>query len=158
RQEKNGDSCSACHLPRINTSDIAHVAVSDHSIPRRVDSSPRATEPRPLSPRAAPLLLFHQDQVDLDEQEVARDLGVAFRAPAWRDSPAGKGQLAQMALPLLERVLETWPDDVPAWEAKGGILHLQSQPEEALAAFEKALALAPERERSLAGAALSAEG
>jgi predicted CXXCH cytochrome family protein len=157
RQEKNGDNCSSCHLPRINSSDVAHVALSDHRIPRRADGPPRTGEPRPLAPRVSPLLLFHQDQVALDEQEVARDLGVALSALAWNNGPAGKGPFARKALPLLERTLATWPDDVPGWEAKGSVLYLQNQPEEALAAFEKALALTPERERSLAGAALSAE-
>src|SRR5206468_2339265 len=58
-----GDDCTVCHMPAGST-DISHVALTDHRIPRRPD--PRhghVAEPDPLL--AARLLLpFGHDKVD----------------------------------------------------------------------------------------------
>jgi len=61
--------------------------------------------------------------------------------------------LAGSALPLLERALHEAPSDVPAREAESYALWLVGRPYEALAAFQSVLALAPDREESLVGAA-----
>src|SRR5207244_4838372 len=65
--------------------------------------------------------------------------------------------IGPIALPLLEKAVQDCPDDVAAWEAKGGALSLQGRMTESLAAFETALANAPEREIALAQAAVVAE-
>jgi tetratricopeptide (TPR) repeat protein len=61
---------------------------------------------------------------------------------------------ASRAVRLLEPMLQSWPDDVQAWESKGNALLLLEQPQEALRAFEKALEIKPRREISLIGAAV----
>jgi tetratricopeptide (TPR) repeat protein len=72
-----------------------------------------------------------------------------------RDGPKG----AATALPRLEAALAKRPDDAVAWEAKGFALGQLARGGEALAAFGKALALEPDRESSLTGAAhLAARG
>ncbi len=63
-------------------------------------------------------------------------------------------QFSRRALELLDEGLTAFPDDVPAWEAKGQVLTLLGRGTEALAAFEAALNWAPRRELALHGAAL----
>jgi tetratricopeptide (TPR) repeat protein len=58
---------------------------------------------------------------------------------------------------LLEKAVRDWPDDLTAWEAKGSALSSQGRMSESLAAFETALAQAPQSETALAAAALRAE-
>jgi tetratricopeptide (TPR) repeat protein len=62
-----------------------------------------------------------------------------------------------MARPLLEAATHDRPDDVAAWEAKGAALRQAGLLPEALAAFERALALQPNRERAAFEAAEVAE-
>jgi tetratricopeptide (TPR) repeat protein len=68
-----------------------------------------------------------------------------------------KESIGPIALRLLEKAVQDCPDDVAAWEAKGSALSLQGRMTESLAAFETALAIAPEREMTLAQAAVIAE-
>jgi predicted CXXCH cytochrome family protein len=156
RRARNGNDCAACHLPRADTADIAHTALSDHRVPRRPNGPGRQPASRPPA-ATVPLVPFHPDQPGPGEAEVSRDLGVGLASKAWTVGP-GKGQeYARLALPALAEAARTWPDDVAAHEARGGALLLLSRPDEALAAFEDSLAHAPRRERALIGAALSAE-
>lgn len=146
------DSCVACHMPRFATSDIAHTAVTDHRIPRRAGEA-RAGGPRPAGEGDA-LVHFHADLVPAGDNGVSRDLGVVLAEQAWKARTPG---LARRALPLLERAVRNDPEDVAAWEAQGGALAMLGRPDEALAVFQTALLKAPRRERTLVGAALSAE-
>jgi tetratricopeptide (TPR) repeat protein len=69
----------------------------------------------------------------------------------------GRESTSSIALTLLEKAVQDCPNDAAAWEAKGSALALQRRMTEALAAFETALANAPERETALAQAVLLAE-
>jgi tetratricopeptide (TPR) repeat protein len=92
------------------------------------------------------LVSFHKELLDADAQiEVERDLGVAL----CRDGPEG----ARAALPLLEAALAARSDDIAAWEAKALALGSLGRNDEALVAFETALAQEPGRESALVGAA-----
>jgi tetratricopeptide (TPR) repeat protein len=62
----------------------------------------------------------------------------------------------RIALPMIERGLETWPDDIATLEAKSNGLSLLGRKEEALAVCEQVLRLAPQREQALTGAAVLA--
>ncbi len=67
-------------------------------------------------------------------------------------------KLTQDALRLLDDAVETFPEDVPAWQARGYALWQQNRKKEARTSFETALRLAPEQELTLAYAAsLAAE-
>ena len=92
---------------------------------------------------------FHRDLMnDQERDEAVRDVR---RGPLSRWSHG-----AAAALPALEDALAAWPDDVPAWEAKGYALGMLHRDQEGLAAFREALALEPNRESALTGAAYSA--
>ena len=114
-QRSRDDDCIGCHMPRLESSDILHVAATNHRIPRQAGVrtiGPRSTPGRRVPRRERPLVLFHRDLMDERERaEAERDIGVAL----CRDGP----QVAAVALPLLEAALAARPDDVVAWEAKG---------------------------------------
>jgi hypothetical protein len=157
RQQTNGDSCFACHMPRATSSDIAHTAVTDHRILRR----PRTEGSEPSAPRLLtgeiPIVLFHADLVPARDMEHNRDLGLAMVSQI-RQVPQLGQQIAPLAVGLLDTAVKTWPDDVPAREALSCALGLQGRPAEALAISEKLLAEVPQREQSLSDAATAAEG
>jgi Flp pilus assembly protein TadD len=151
RRRQNGDDCSACHMPRLTSSDVAHTAVTDHRILRR-PSDPGALSAPPLDPATNPLVYFHKSLGDPHGPEVERDMGLALVDLA-RQHGGDAQPLSAIALPYLEGAVHRVPDNVAAWEAKGFALWQNDQKPAALAAYEAALALAPERERSLTDAA-----
>jgi Flp pilus assembly protein TadD len=147
RRQQN-DHCTACHMPRIASSDVAHTAMSDHRIPRRAGTVRPSATP---SQADGPLVYFHENLVDPDDPEVARDRGLAHVRLAEFGSAdrSARRQRAATALPLLDAAVRRAPDDGAAWEAKGYALWLLDRKEEALADLDHALALAPGREETL---------
>jgi Flp pilus assembly protein TadD len=148
RLKRNPENdCAGCHMTRLSSSDLPHVAMTDHRILRQ--ASQDAPEPgQPENPRSGKESLVNFHDLLMDEQErilAKRDLGIAL----CRDEAAG----AAIALPLLEKALTAQPDDVPAWESKGFALGQLQRPAEGLAAFQVALSKEPTRESSLMGAA-----
>jgi Tfp pilus assembly protein PilF len=153
RREK-GDDCTACHMPRLSASDVAHVAVTDHRILRDARHEPPPPE-QPTTASDSPLVPVHPDGIP--PTELRRDLGLALYDAA-SGVPAGavRSGLSRTAVPVLQEATQAAPDDVAAWEALGYVLRTVNQHDEALAAYEKALALAPEREVALTEAATTA--
>jgi Tetratricopeptide repeat/Cytochrome c554 and c-prime len=141
------DDCVGCHMPRLDSSDILHVATTNHRIPRRVDGGERPPiGPADPRPGGGPLVLFHGERMNPQlRAEAERDLGVAL----CRDGP----KAAAVALRLLEASLATWADDLTAWEAKGFALAQLRRYDEGLAAFRTVLEREPARESALIGAA-----
>ncbi len=143
-------NCIACHMPSVASSNVAHTAITDHRIVRLAGVDRPGASAGNGAPEKYPLVPFFNNEGDSSNPENQRDLGVALvKLASRRPSP----KLGQLALPLLDVGLQRWPDDVPAWEAKGYALHYQEKNEEALDAFRHALQLAPDREWSLFGAA-----
>jgi Tetratricopeptide repeat/Cytochrome c554 and c-prime len=143
KKQSASDDCKGCHMPRISSFDVAHAATTNHRILRQ----PAIDAQAPVrSPAGGPLVPFHRDMMSTRERhDLERDIGVA---------KCGDGfEGARQALPLLEAALKEHADDVAAWEAKGTALELMDRGEEALAAFEEALALEPTRETALVAAA-----
>ncbi len=157
RQQQKADSCTACHMPRFQTSDIAHTAVTNHRILRRQEVTlPDSRQPGRARPGGISIVSFFEKELDAQDAGTARDLGLALiylGAKATRE----KESLVSNALPLLEKAVQHCPADAAAWDAKGNALSLQGRMTESLAAFETALANAPEREITLAQAAVVAE-
>ncbi len=142
REQGRGDDCTSCHMPRLETSDIAHVAATNHRIPRRAV----ADDHPPTGAGERPLVLFHRELMD-DRQrvEAERDLGVAL-------SKLGRGT-ASMALPLLDAALASRPDDLVARQARGTVVGQFGRFEDGLASFRSALDQEPDRESARVGAA-----
>ncbi len=157
---KNQD-CIACHMPRLLSSDVAHTAITDHRILRR--PSPVHQPQTPASPGRSedfPLVAFPPDCFDLEDPDFSRDFGLALTKLAESgtyDRPA-RMRLTRDALRWLDAAVKTSPDDALAWQARGYAHWQQNRKEEAQAAFQTALRLAPEREATLSYAAsLAAE-
>jgi Tetratricopeptide repeat/Doubled CXXCH motif (Paired_CXXCH_1) len=142
-----GDDCVRCHMPRLSSSSIIHVAETNHRIPRQAENGDRPLfQAADLRGDRRPWVNFHRDLMDdRDLAETDRDMALIVS----RDGREG----AAFALPLLEQGLLNRPDDVPAWEAKGFALGSLGRGEEAMAAFRRALSIEPNRESALTGAA-----
>ena len=150
RRSSPDDSCIQCHMPPYGTSDIVHVASTDHRIPRRPDQAD-APDDR-TADSSALVSLFHHDRLDERDPEYRRDLALALAAVAEKkDGPVEAAGRA--ADPLLDEAVRNFPDDLPALEAKGRRALLAGRMADALAPFESCLARAPDRGIALAGAA-----
>jgi len=100
------------------------------------------------------LVPFHRDLIALDDEDASRNRGVALMALLGRNPPdAAARELAEKALPLLERALQRDKHDATAWKAKGSALWCLGRRTEALAAHESALSVRPNSETTLHGAA-----
>jgi hypothetical protein len=146
------DSCAECHMPRYGAGDIVHVALTDHSIPRR----PARRGP-PGPPRTAPRLAhFYRERMDPADWEGARDLAVGL-VQAVRDGKLSPAPAISRSLAQLGPWLKDFPDDLPAWQARGDALAEVRRLGEALAAYERILARAPRDEAALVEAARTAQ-
>jgi predicted CXXCH cytochrome family protein len=148
RSRQAEDDCTACHMPRRTTADIAHTALTDHQIIRSPDSvGPAHTRSSPAV-RGSSLVSFFPTPAGVAGEESERDLGVAL-CQAGRQPGANREIAMHVGLPLLEKALARAPTDPTAWEAKGMALSFQGKVDEALGALENALQQSPGREVSL---------
>jgi Flp pilus assembly protein TadD len=145
RRHNPADSCIDCHMPRGDSSNVAHTAVTDHRIVRRAGADADAPG------GGLTLVAFHHDGGS------ARDLGLALDELLDRPLPEPqRRELARRACELLTPAADSAPDDLPAVDGLGHALHKDKRPHEALAVLEKVLARAPRRELTLQKAALAA--
>jgi predicted CXXCH cytochrome family protein len=156
RQTTPEDSCIVCHMPRSGSSDIVHTAVTDHRILRKPEPAAEDKSTPAFQAGQIPVMHFHHQFVEADDQDVARDLGVTLMQLV-RSFPQSQVQLGKLALPILEKAIKTWPDDLTAREALAAAHWAQGQGKEALAVHEAILQQAPGREQSLLDAAALAE-
>jgi hypothetical protein len=147
REVSRSDDCTICHMPRGETN-IGHVSLTDHRVPRRPDPKGAVAEP-PASPGR--LVPFGRGGIDPDDPELVRDLAVGLTARA-RTQPALRAEVSRTFLPALERAVRSHPDDLAARESLGVALAWQGRPDLALAACDAALAVAPRRELVLSDA------
>jgi tetratricopeptide (TPR) repeat protein len=152
----NNDNCVACHMPRTDSTDIAHTAIADHRILRRPDTKRHRPVPRVLKPGEVPLVHFRKDLVVPGDPEVQRDLGLALIEMARMPTPLSE-QLGELALTYLEPALLRGPRDAVALRGKAFVLAQQGQHREALRLLEQVLARSPKYEVILADAAEYAE-
>ena len=182
-KKNQDDDCIRCHMPRLLSSDVAHTAITDHRILRqpsqvhpleapasapRVDDFPLLAFPfDPLgsnvNPQAAakgsgPTLAGSRAQAT--DPEGSRDFGLALMklAESRTFGRSARMRLTADALPLLDVAIKAFPEDSPAWQARGYALWQQNRKEEARVAFETALCRTPDGETALIYAAsLAAE-
>jgi Tfp pilus assembly protein PilF len=145
------DSCIDCHMPRYLTSDIAHTAATDHRILRRADRVAPEESRRPR--RVLSFVPFRRERLDPDDRDAGRDLGLALVQAFAQGKASPEGAGAEI-LGMLEDAVQHDPGDTEAQEGKALVLTFLKRPDEALAAYEAVLARAPNREISLARAAM----
>jgi Tfp pilus assembly protein PilF len=154
RRQQKEDSCIACHMRRLTSSDIAHTANTDHRLLRRPDEAEQPHGPRGLEPGALPMVHFHQDLVAPDDQGAARDRGIALAQYA---VDLHDREAAQQALDLLDAALREWPDDVAAQEARANALAAAGDMDAGVVAYDAVVAKAPNDENFILQAAALAE-
>ncbi len=137
-QQQADDSCIACHMPRAQTQDIAHTALSDHTIPRF-----SKTEPIQPDRELIPLVSFYP--VDLQDEERQRDRAVALVRLVGRGKISAENhrQVLAEATRILASRLESTPDDAEGWKALGLARTFQQRVDEALLALQRAEVLRP---------------
>jgi len=97
-RQANGDSCTACHMPRNPTSDVEHVVFTDHSIRRR-----------PTSPSGSPAV--DADLVPFEGGEAStRDLGLAYAMLGSREQ---NSTYIERAVHLLQETVTQGAADAP---------------------------------------------
>jgi Flp pilus assembly protein TadD len=143
QQRQPEDSCVACHMSKEGSSNILHVAVTDHRI-LRVPDSGRIQTVRPLAPGESPLRPFRS----VPEPRLQRDLGIALARIATAD-PRRLETLARMALDRLIPVTTAHANDLAAWEARAEAHRRLGQLTEAKTALEHVLARRPHSENAL---------
>jgi hypothetical protein len=152
-QREQNDNCVACHMHRSGTSDIPHVASTDHRILRDPDHSQNNTRADGLEPEVQ-MVDFYREQAVSGEKVSSRDLGVSLMELALSIQPgAGRRRLGETATPLLREATRADPEDLAAWEKLGYALRCEERNSEALSAYQEVLAAAPTRELALAEAA-----
>ncbi len=140
--------CVSCHMPRLRPTNVAHAAVTDHSIPRL----PRAQPPQSGAP-GPELKAWREPAVPL----MARDLGLAYFDQAANKHSAG-------ALQRSYQILSKLPPDQrqdPVVEADlASVLLQQNQLTLATQLFARAAAQQPSNARYAycLGAALGRAG
>lgn len=147
-RQKNGDNCVACHMPRTDSTDISHTAISDHRILRRPEKTTVAPVPRKLRLGEVPLVHFHKDDLPANDPEVARDLGLALVELARLPTPLA-AQLGDTALPYLDGAISRGPHDAAALLGRAYVLFLHGRHREALQLADKVLARSPNHETAL---------
>lgn len=143
RRRQPDDSCIACHMSKEGSSNILHVAVTDHRILRHPDPG-NVQAIRPLAPGESPLRPF----AEIPENRLRRDLGIALARIATAD-PQRLETLSRMSLERLIPATRERPDDLAAWEARAEAHRRLGQIEEAIAALEHVRTRRPRSETAL---------
>jgi tetratricopeptide (TPR) repeat protein len=127
--------CAACHMPRLQSEDIAHEQVTDHSIPRVGNSASRASA---LSKGA---LIAVGASPGVPGASSDRDLGLAYAFAASR----GDREAGERAIPLLVQA-EAQPgaqEDATLHEQLGFLRQLGGRKDSAAQEYRMALAADP---------------
>jgi hypothetical protein len=133
KHHKDQPDCTQCHMPATASSDIAHTAVTDHSIPRRPNSGVRLEN---AATGSLPQLVTFPPSKDNDHD-------VRDRALAWQ-SIVNSGMMAEPeAERLIRQAVEQSPDDPALLAALGYIEQQQGASGKALVTYHKALQIDP---------------
>lgn len=147
------NDCTHCHMPERESSDIGHVAITDHRIPRRPTATPVTDKKTPNLNQ--PLLKhFHEQLLDRDDPNARRDLGIGLMRYAQRvEAPIQLAAIRQ-ATPLLQAAVDRDPGDAHAWESLGGALYASREFSNALSAYDQAIRADSSDTSSMSNAAL----
>lgn len=141
RSRQPDDSCIACHMPRLNASDVPHTTQSDH----RVLRVPQAMVPQSDQWQELPEPYGGADQ-RLPQVLVERARGIWLAERVERTS---NPQLAAQASRMLDAVLSQRPNDVEVLNALAVAEAVNGSLQDALTHWHAVLAIDPDRELTL---------
>jgi Flp pilus assembly protein TadD len=134
KHHSNQPDCTQCHMPAALSSNIAHTAVTNHSIPRRPSIGPGLETAR--QPSLPQLVTFAPSQkADHD----VRDLALAWQSIV----DSGMTTAQPEAERMLRRAASESPDDPAVLSALGYVEQTQGANDKARDLYRKALALDP---------------
>lgn len=128
--------CTACHMPRSPSTDVAHTQVTDHRIPRgsAVASQFLESAGRPAIPRLVPFPFSGEEQSDV------RDLALAWESLAESGMQAARLEAAR----LLRGAVARFPEDPALLSALGFVEQERGDAKRARELYERALVLDPD--------------
>jgi hypothetical protein len=148
RRHAAADECVSCHMPRLRPTNVAHSAITDHSIPR----IPRAGQPETVA--AGPELKAWREP---DPAVALRDLGLAYFDLAANTHSSGA---LRRAYQILSRLPVEQRRDPPVETDLASMILQQNQLPLAIRMFTDAAAREPSNARYAycLGAALGRAG
>ena len=135
------DSCIECHMPSRHSSDVSHVAQSNHRIPR-FDDEP----PVPNRTKTGEVAVFRPERSNLDKGELDRCRAIAF---ANIGLTANDPAILEKAERHLLKAVEADPTDVEVRTRLAKIYYVTNRLQQARTHAEAALAVAPRNELAL---------
>lgn len=147
RNTKN-DSCIACHMPRRESTSIAHAAVTDHHIPRLVAVSPAKGTPANLRPGVLPLMAYPPGPHAPSADAIERNVGIALarKFPTLGTNRAAIQSVATLSARHLVEATRRHPDDGVAWQWLSNAHATLGDQERRLQSIRKAAELTPDSE------------
>ena len=128
-------ACTTCHMPAAASTNIAHTEVTDHRIPRLVDSMSREHEDAPVAQKQRLVPFPDSPQAEND----LRDLALAWESMADTGAQDAKPQARE----LLRRSASMNPNDAPTLAALAYEEQTHGDIQTARLSYRRALALDP---------------
>ena len=143
------DNCFSCHMPAVTSSDIAHIATTDHRILKTPASQTVALPAAAWED--APLRLLNGKDPESENIELSeRELGIALTYEA-EELPATPQveELGLLALGLIDKAVARRGDDLEARRMKARALAIAGRHREARLLQKEMLKVAPTYEQVL---------
>lgn len=142
RREQFEDDCIACHMPSLESSNMAHVAQTDHRVLRQPQAAPA-----PTNEQVESLELFAdaRDHLNADQRQRAIALGTYVHCRT-QGIPLPAGLIA-----FLEEAQTNFPQDAMLNNVLGAISHEQGNLSAARRYFSQSHEVAPWDEEALDG-------
>jgi hypothetical protein len=135
------DDCAACHMPSLDSSNMSHVAQTDHRILKhRVTDQPEGKAPSSLS--------FFDDHGDrFSESERKRNLALGTIIHMQRRGIT----IPESVYVFLTEIAKTRPDDAPVYAALGALAQSRNEIAKAREFYQTALKAEPDLDTALDG-------
>lgn len=146
------DSCIQCHMPRLSTDDVPHTAQTDHRVLRDPQQELQRSDTEPESPLEFTIYGAEEGLIPADELARATALKWSMLAEVY-----GVPELAQQAMPILQRWHTEAPDDRAVAQSLGASALLMGRFRQAGDAWLTILERFPEDEEALSSLLLLCE-
>jgi predicted CXXCH cytochrome family protein len=141
-RHRAADECVSCHMPRLRPTNVAHSAVTDHSIPRRPRPEPSEVNAE-TGAGDAELKAWREPEPAL----IQRDLGLAYFDLAANQQGVSSLESVSEAYRILSRLPAQQRQDAAVQADLASVLLQQNEQRLAIRLFERAAAEEPSNAR-----------